>query len=123
MAVENTEICFIEPDRLLAQAMELCQGGYRLIQAHCIGLVEGKLELAYSFELAYQIKEIRLKVEPGLELPSISAIFPAAFLSENEMHDLFGIDFKNMSIDYKGNLYRTTVSAPYQPVAADKGEA
>ena len=36
-----------------------------------------------------------------------------ALLYENEMHDLFGINVKNMAIDYKGTFYRTAVKTPF----------
>ncbi|NTV09808.1 MAG: hypothetical protein HGA47_03440 [Zoogloea sp.] len=30
-----------------------------------------------------------------------------------EIHDLFGIKIKNMSVDYKGTFYRTTITTPF----------
>jgi hypothetical protein len=29
------------------------------------------------------------------------------------MHDLFGVQVKEMTIDYKGTLYQTTVKTPF----------
>ena len=40
-------------------------------------------------------------------------IFPAAFLYENEIHDLFGIAIEGINHDYNGKLYRTAVEAPF----------
>jgi ech hydrogenase subunit D len=50
------------------------------------------------------------------EVISISDIFPPAFLYENEIHDLFGINIKMMNVDYKGNLYRLSQKTPYKNI-------
>jgi ech hydrogenase subunit D len=40
-------------------------------------------------------------------------IYQNAFLYENEIHDLFGVAVTNISIDYHGTLYRTSIKAPF----------
>jgi ech hydrogenase subunit D len=50
---------------------------------------------------------------PEEEVPSISVIYPNAFLYENEIHDLFGLITRNMSVDYRGTLYRTALKTPF----------
>jgi hypothetical protein len=50
---------------------------------------------------------------PEEEIQSISVIYPNAFLYENEIHDLFGLTIKNMTIDYHGTLYRTAIKVPF----------
>jgi ech hydrogenase subunit D len=40
-------------------------------------------------------------------------IYQNAFLYENEIHDLFGVVVTNISIDYHGTLYRTSIKAPF----------
>ena len=56
---------------------------------------------------------LRLSIMPDDEIVSISDIYAPAYLYENEMHDLFGITVKMMSMDYPGNLYRIKHRAPY----------
>jgi ech hydrogenase subunit D len=51
-------------------------------------------------------------VAPGDEVPSVSMIYPNAFLYENEIHDLFGVPIKNITIDYGGRLYQTAIKTP-----------
>ena len=46
-------------------------------------------------------------------MPSISVIYPNAFLYENEIHDLFGMPITHISVDYRGTLYRTALAAPF----------
>jgi ech hydrogenase subunit D len=52
---------------------------------------------------------------PDTEIPSITKIYPCAFLYENEMHDLFGIRIKDINIDYKGTLYKLARPKPFNP--------
>jgi ech hydrogenase subunit D len=33
------------------------------------------------------------------------------------MHDLFGVEIKNIAIDYSGTFYRTSVKTPFNPKA------
>ncbi|MFA5416444.1 MAG: NADH-quinone oxidoreductase subunit C, partial [Methanoregula sp.] len=56
------------------------------------------------------------------EVPSISGMYWGAFVYENEMHDLFGIQVKGINIDYKGNLIKTTIKYPFGAGAVLKGE-
>ena len=37
----------------------------------------------------------------------------SSFIYENEIHDLYGINIKNINIDYKGKFYRTDVKAAF----------
>jgi ech hydrogenase subunit D len=104
----------IELATLLDRVTELKQSGYRLVQIGCT-VAEG-IELNYSFDKDYDLLNLRLNLAaPDIEIPSISRIYPNAFLYENEMHDLFGINLKDMAVDYKGNFYRLAVKTPFAP--------
>ena len=48
------------------------------------------------------------------EISSITSIFPCAFIYENEMHDLFGVQIKMINIDFEGKLYRTAIETPFK---------
>lgn len=109
----------LQPDQLLSKAQDLKEQGYRLVQIHCNVLkqepVHENLEINYTFDLDYNLTNLRIRIAQEQEIPSLSAFFPAAFLYENEMHDLFGITVKSMSIDYQGNLYKTSIPTPFNP--------
>ncbi len=109
---EIQEITPIEKHELVGVSAELFATGYRFVQVACVTL-ESCYELTYSFDKAYQLKNFRINVAPDEELPSISVIYPNAFLYENEIHDLFGVKIKNIAVDYGGTLYRTSVNAPF----------
>jgi ech hydrogenase subunit D len=109
---EPQEIIPIEKDALLGAVSDLFAQGYRMVQIGCTTL-ENAYELNYSFDKDYLFKNLRVTAKPEDEIQSISVIYPNAFLYENEIHDLFGIKIKNMSVDYKGAFYRTTIKVPF----------
>ena len=45
------------------------------------------------------------------------------FLYENEIHDLFGMRFDGINIDYGGNFYRIAATAPFSAVGETDGGA
>lgn len=104
----------ITSDTLIEETMLIKDDGYRLVQI-CATAIEGGVELLYSFGLNYNLKCLRLKLENGASVMSISSIFAPAFLYENEIHDLFGVPVTLLTADYKGNLYRTGIQSPFKP--------
>lgn len=106
------EITLIEKHELVGVAAELFSDGYRFVQLSCATL-ESAYELTYSFDKGYRLKNFRFSVTQDEEVPSISVIFANAFLYENEIHDLFGIPIRNITVDYQGTLYRTAIRIPF----------
>ena len=49
----------------------------------------------YSFAKDYDFYNYKIAIDINDEIPSISCIFKAAYLYENEMKDLFGININN----------------------------
>ena len=46
---------------------------------------------------------------------SITGTYWPAFIYENEMHDLFGIKFMHMELDYEGNFFKVAEPTPWNP--------
>lgn len=110
----------VDKDKIVETAEGMKKEGYRL--AAITGEKEGDvLELVYHFDLNYQIKNIKVNLAEGDEVESISHVYPGAFLIENEIQDLYGIKFNNLTIDYKGRLYMTSKS-PVAPMSGKKEE-
>ncbi len=109
---ESQEIVPIGKNDLVGRVAELFAEGYRLVQIGC-STIETAYELNYSFDKGYRFKNLRVTVAPDEEVPSISVIYPNAFLYENEIHDLFGVILRNIVVDYRGALYRTAIKAPF----------
>ena len=108
---EQTIIEVAHPD-LLREVDRLHADGYRLVQIGCTD-VGGIYEINYSFDKGYHLKNLRLKVGPDTEVPSISGIYWGAFVYENEVHDLFGIPVTGINIDFKGTFIRTATKYPF----------
>ena len=45
-------------------------------------------------------------------VPSITDQFLEAFVFENEIHDLFGVDIQGIAIDFGGHFYQLSVKEP-----------
>jgi len=109
---EHQVIVLLTKNELVGVVARLYADGYRLVQIGC-NTLQAAYELNYSFDKDYQFRNLRITVAPGEEVPSISAIYQNSFLYENEIHDLFGIAVTNISIDYHGTLYRTSIKTPF----------
>jgi ech hydrogenase subunit D len=94
----------IEPGRLLGEADALRSAGWRLVQILCVSSPGGS-ELSYSFGHGLAMKSLRFRALPDDEVPSITSIYPAAFLYENEIRDLFGLRIERIAGDWLGKVY------------------
>ena len=107
---------------LLSVAQDVKTQGYRLCQA-CATVADDSLEVLYTFEKDNILKNYKITIDAGApELQSVTAIYPYAFIYENEIHDLFGVEFKNLALDYGGNFYKIKGTAPWNPAYEKGGE-
>lgn len=111
MADTGCELVPVTTGELLIKVMELQAIGYRLMQIHAVSIEHG-YELSYTFGLDYEWKTLRLVIDEQEEIPSITHIYPPAFLYENEMAELFGVKVKLITVDYHDKLYRIDDTAP-----------
>ena len=109
----NTEFTMVNPDNVIEAAQKLKFDGYHLMQQCATRTAEG-YELVYSFGKALEVCQVKIILSDDQPINSISHVFPCAFLYENEMHDLFGIDIQMISLDYKGSFYRTAIETPFK---------
>jgi len=110
------EIETIETNALMDKVRSLHTSKHRLAQI-CATEQGDNYELLYSFDFKGQLTNFRINLpiptdgtQPRLQ--SISAIYAASVLYENELHDLFGIQVDGMAIDFHGNLYKTAIKYP-----------
>lgn len=83
----------------------------------CGSTLDEGVELLYSFVRGNELENVRLAITNEDSVPSISALYPNAFVFENETHDLYGVAITNISIDYKGTFYPTSVPTPMNPAS------
>jgi ech hydrogenase subunit D len=110
---DNQTLHSINRDELITKVTELFNTGYRIVQIGCT-TINDTIEVNYSFDKDYNFINLKIILQKDdLNLPSISKIYFAAFLYENEIHDLFGITVKDNALDYKGNFYKTVGKFPF----------
>jgi ech hydrogenase subunit D len=113
----------MDTETFLARVAEYHDGGWRLALINAASVLpndelpEGAVDITWAFAREAELDRIRERLTPGSAVPSISILFPAAFLYENEIRELFGIDVTGMSVDLKGQLYKTAEKIPFSPSA------
>jgi len=106
-------------DRVAAYARD----GWRLVVINATsllpqeGIEDGAFDITWSFARGRDFEHLRERVLPGDEVPSISSHFPASFLYENELRELFGITVTGIALDFGGQMYRTGERVPFAPGA------
>ena len=96
----------VTPDVLQEEVKNLFQDGYRLVTATCLDLGES-FEIIYHFDKRLDLLNLRMTVPKEAEIPSISSVYLAAFLIENEIKELFGARIAGVAVDYEGRLLVT----------------
>lgn len=97
--------------------------GARFVQLLAVN-VEGGNDLVYTLRDGNVLREARVACV-GLDehVPSITGDYPAAFVFENEIHDLFGVQVDGISIDFHGKFYRLALDKPMTIVSPEKQAA
>ena len=104
----------IEHGTLLGHVMAFKNQGLRLSQI-CCAYSNEKIELSYSFanDDTNEYTNLRLVIDKETEVCSITEFYPYAFLYENEMKELFGVNIQMINLDYNQKLYRLKDETPF----------
>lgn len=65
-----------------------------------------EVEVIYHFERGFDVVNLRLKTPKNEPIPSITGVFPAAFIAENELQDMFNIKVLGINVDFDGRLMK-----------------
>jgi ech hydrogenase subunit D len=108
-------------DNLLGEVARLKRDGYRFVTMTGVENDRGDTEILYHFDHGFRLRHLHLVVTGHAAVPSITPIFLAAFLAENEIQDLFGIHFQGLLVDYRQMLFLEdqVISAPFVRRATD----
>ena len=127
MALE-IEFAPLSVEELPALAAEKKAEGARFVQLLAVNTEEG-IDLVYTFMKGGVLTNHEIKgVGPDMTVPSITDQFLAAFVFENEAHDLFGVSISDIAIDFGGNFYALsqkepmTIISPEQKAAREKAK-
>lgn len=111
----------VELDRLFELVADLKERGFRFVQI-CATTLEDSCDVLYTFispdAQDGELYSFNVNVPDGAPVPSITELYPAAFVFENETHDLFGIDIYGINLDFHGEFYRVSHKFPMNPRAA-----
>lgn len=113
----------LELSELSATAEQMKAEGYRFVQTLCVNTDDG-IDIQYSFIKDGVLENYMIKgVKKGTKVPSITNMFLAAFVFENEAHDLFGVEIENIAIDFEGNFYAVSEKEPMTIITPEKKAA
>ena len=116
MEIKNPAHVLVEitPDELLGEVMKFKNQKLRLSQI-CCAYSEEKLHVSYSFanDDTNEYTNLRLVIDKETPVCSITEFYPYAFLYENEMKELFGVNIQMINLDYNNKLYRINEEAPF----------
>lgn len=111
----------LSPEMVPEKAAQLKNDGYRMVQI-CGIPAAGKNDLVYSFDKDMKLLNLKVSVPFGQSIGSITPTYWAAFVYENEIHDLFGVEFTDSQLDYKGNFFRVSKETPWKGPEAKGAE-
>ena len=119
------EVVSISPDQVVGACARKKAERNRLVTMTCTAPGENEVEILYHFDRDLELSHLRLRVARGIAVPSISGVYFAAFLVENEIRDLFGVHFSGLAPDYEGTLYLDpeVAEAPFLSHAAKEKES
>jgi len=110
----------VQKDQLLDEVQNLWDNRSRFVTITCVDLVD-EFDLIYSFDHNMELVNFRVKADKDRPFISISGIYAASFLVENEIQDQFGLKFENLEPDFKGFLLLSQ-DGPRTPMLRKVGE-
>ena len=99
----KTEDVVAEKSELFNKLSELKAQGARLMTITALDH-DKEIEYVYNFARDLDVVNLRVKTPRREPMPSISSLYPSAFLFENELQDLFKIQVSGISVDFGGKL-------------------
>ena len=99
------EVISIRLDEVIEKIAKKKVEGYRFVTMSCAELDENTIDILYHLDKDLKLINFRLTVPRNAAVASISPVYFAAFLVENEIQDLFDIHFTGLVIDYERTLY------------------
>ncbi len=118
------EVISVTPDTVLNETVDMKRSGYRFVTMSCVELDADTVDILYHFDKDLVLKHLRLTIPKKEAAPSISPVYFAAFLVENEIQDQFGIRFDGLVLDYDRTLYleEEVQGAPYCRITVSEEE-
>jgi len=120
MSTDTPQVTQIQMPDLLMAVADMKAEKYRLVAITATTLGDD-VQVDYTFDRDLRLRVLRILVNGGGELPSITPVYFGAFAHENEIHDLFGLAVTGNALDFKGTFYRTAVKHAFGPAPRTEG--
>lgn len=118
----TTEYVTIPLGELLTRVQTFKYEGLRFVQMAAETTAQG-MDLFYTFYDEVNDKAVTLDIydiDETSEVPSIQNMYFTAFSYENETHDLFGVKFVNMKLDFGGHFFNVAVDSPMTVITPEQ---
>ena len=122
MSLEKESI--VDKAGLIPEVQNLLAQKARYCSSTCLDLGD-KFEIIHHFQFENSVefaKHVKVSIDKEDTLPSISNVYFAAILCENEMQDHFNIKISGLAIDFKKRFLRAKESPEYQLIKGEKEE-
>lgn len=111
------EVAFYIENIELSQLMPLCASkkseGWRLCQIHSVR-TKGGYELTYTLAKDYDMHNYKVIISEEQVVPSITSVYACAWMYENEIAELFGVNIENILMSFDKKLYKLNVETPFK---------
>ncbi len=95
---------------LLSSVQAMKDKGARFLTITAKDINETDVEVIYHFEVDHHVENLHLTTRKDQPIKSITGIYLAAFIAENEAQDLFKIKFSDLAVDLGGKMLKTALS-------------
>lgn len=92
-------------ESLVGEVSKMKSDGQRFVTYSCTDIGEGKVDIIYHFDKDEVLTNLRLTADMDKPIPSVSGVYFAALLIENELQDQFGLSFEGLVLDFGRKLY------------------
>jgi len=89
---------------IVPEAQKMKQDGWRLVALTCTELDADTVDILYQFDRDLHMENLRVACKKAEPVPSISGVYFAALLVENEIQGHFGLCFDGLVVDYGQTL-------------------
>lgn len=114
----------LELDELRRQAAYMKAEQWRFVQMLAANNDETGVDLYYSFMKESELRNYCIPaVSKETLVPSITDLFLAAFVFENEARELFGVNMGPIAIDFSGKMYDPAVDEPMTYISPEQKAA
>lgn len=121
----TTSFVDVPLEELLTRVQTLKHEGMRFVQM-CAETTEQGIDLLYTFYDETREHALNLCVygiDAESRVPSIQGLYFAAFSYENETHDLYGVRFINMKLDFGGHFFNLAAESPMTIISPEQRAA